>query len=720
MRMPKERVPEKIRPYETLGFHASGSTGREHYGNCPLCGKDGKFYVNDETGQFSCKAGACLRSGNTYSFISQWLEVVADSPIAIRGASAEEWEEFVLDRCISQEKLVRCGIVWDGDRWALPTTNLKGVVTNLRFYRKGRKMRGLPSLEVGLWNHHTLADVDKKSWPVVLCEGEWDGIALEESVEIEGKQIRVVGTPGAGILKDEWIEDFRGVDVILAYDNDIAGMKGRKRAYTKLRSVAKSIKMVKWTDGFPEEFDVRDFIRNGGTVDDLFELVVPFKDQLKEENDPDPEDHVNPQANQRNLEDFPVYIQGERPKLSEIFKVYDEHLLMTPEMRDGIRVMYAVVLSNQIGGDPLWVHICAPAGRGKTELLMSMSEVGNVVTRSTVTPHSLISGFELPGGRDPSLIPKLFDRTFLIKDFTEVLKMSLTSKQELYSILRGAFDGRVEKQFGNRVGLREYRGYFSMVSGVTHAIYGERGTALGERFLIFRMGKPRCGLDDDTDVIMAALSTAGDEVAAMKAHLASAATRFLEWRFEKDQFPPLSQVVRHRIASLAQLVSMLRSAVDKDNKDILYYRPEHEVGTRLAKQLAKLAVCLALQNDPPEVTEDDMRIVTQCAIHSCVAWNLDTLGFLTSKDGQTIDEISHEADIPKTTLREHLESLVMLGVLRKEFEPPVGRGRSIARYWVSPMFRKHWRNAGMPSAPSPREDNPPPVKRPRPKMRKKK
>jgi DNA-binding HxlR family transcriptional regulator len=189
----------------------------------------------------------------------------------------------------------------------------------------------------------------------------------------------------------------------------------------------------------------------------------------------------------------------------------------------------------------------------------------------------------------------------------------------------------------------------------------------------------------------------------MKEALTGAASSFLQYRIPKEMVPPLTREIRLRIAALSQLVSMLRASVEKDYyRDILMYRPRHEVGTRLAKQLAKLAQCLALLGNPPVIDEEVMRIVTHTAFSSCAAWNMEILKQLVEEDGQTSQELSKSADIPRSTLVDQLSQLVLVGVLFKRAVPcPTIQGAPTIQYWISPLFRKHWENSGLPINPPP-------------------
>ena len=67
-----------------------------------------------------------------------------------------------------------------------------------------------------LWNHDAIAKADR----VMICEGEMDALTAVQMNHV------AVGLPGWSHWKDEWIDDFKGKDVILFLDADDKGDKG--------------------------------------------------------------------------------------------------------------------------------------------------------------------------------------------------------------------------------------------------------------------------------------------------------------------------------------------------------------------------------------------------------------------------------------------------------------------------------------------------------------
>jgi hypothetical protein len=498
----------------------------------------------------------------------------------------------------------------------------------------------------------------------------------------------VVAVPGSETFKNAWATHFAGRTLINCFDNDKPGVKGKRHVYIRVNTVVNKYHHVVWPAELPAGFDMRDLYRMGGSGNMLLEMAEVYTPDGEAQPSDKP---VQGSANRPNLSD------GTRPTFDETVMVFKKYLHMSDDMVDALKIIFAVVYSNQLQGDPLWLHIVGPPGMGKTELLMSLSTSDACVVRSTVTPHSLVSGFPGSNGADPSLLPALYGHTFILKDFTEILQMPRGMKDEVYHILRGAYDGEVTKQYGNGI-MRHYKGYFSMVTGVTQAIFAEQATSLGERFLMYHMVKG-VGFSAD-DMIMAAIGNSGNEQ-EMKAEVGAAAEKFVGYTVDKDAIPSIPPEYVLKLVSLAQVVAMLRATVEKNFSGDPLYRPQHEAGTRLAKQLKKLMLSLAIVEGVEEVNEDIFRLVTRVALDTCVGFNLEIVQFIADHPNCLAVEVMEGLRIPMTTTREKLENMEMLGIVVREKDMehnPGAVGPKPWRFSLTPNLCSHWRKAGLEKA----------------------
>jgi hypothetical protein len=286
-------------------------------------------------------------------------------------------------------------------------------------------------------------------------------------------------------------------------------------------------------------------------------------------------------------------------------------------------VIFGTVIANRLSGDPLWLFIVAPPGATKTEPLMSLSGGSKIETISSLTPHVLISGANFGGGGDPSLIPTLNGKILIIKDFTAILGLSVQERDEIFSILRDAYDGECSKPFGNGI-FRKYKSKFGILAAVTPAIelFVEEHAQLGERFLRWRNYLPK-GFAARSVYVKKALSNASHEV-ELRAELNSIGKKVLLGDY-KD-IPEIPEAVKERIVALAHWISMMRGTVNRDkfSKDITH-RSFIELGTRVAKQLYKLIVGITMFKQEKIVSEDTYDVALSVARASVSSRYYDAL-----------------------------------------------------------------------------------------------
>jgi hypothetical protein len=675
----KQQAPEKLRPLVELGFDYDERrmTGREAYGACPFCFKPNHLYANIDTGQWDCKS--CGKKGNVYSYMKLWYARYLEE----QDSYQQEFISLANDRQLPPDILKEAGIVYDGQRFAMPVYNSRGAIINLYMYRIGDKLKGLPTIDAQLFGvEYFTSQKGHADDRVYIVEGGWDCIALRWLIEKETQEGMVLGTPGT-IFKDAWLDFIDGRDVVMCYDHDTAGEKGKERLYYKIKERAKKVYHLAWPTELPEGTDVRDLVTKDCTFAEIDDLVDVYLS-------PDERDEQKKEKESR----IPI-TSSLRPKWSDVLAVYRKHIHMTQDLEDALRVICAVVLSVRIPGPPLWMHLVAPPGGGKTLLISSVMKCLNVIMRSTLTPHSLISGFVKGGGEDPSLLPKLHHKILAVKDFTTILSMPRVHKDELLGVLRDAYDGNAAKEFGNGV-LRQYESVFNMITGVTQQIYGERSASLGERFLMMHIVKGVAARHKDQ--IRASIRNVGKEV-EIAAELTEAAKSFLDVAVNEDAIPQLDEWTVERVIALAELVAMLRASVERDPRGErkLLYRPQHEVATRLAAQFTKLLMGLGLVNTPASIGDDEYRILARIAIDTCVGFNLEAIASLSDNPGQTMDELSADCNLAKNTLRDQVDDLRELGAIRVEVDKGVvtGPGRPVNRYYISNHLRELWGEAGL-------------------------
>ncbi len=124
----------------------------------------------------------------------------------------------------------------------------------------GAERRNFPvAVHHGLYRLVEFTETADPSEPVWLTEGEKDADTL-----VEWGLVATTNSGGAGNWRPEHAEAFRGLDVVLAIDNDEAGRKRADKIGQTLRGVAKRVRVLDFAQhwpGAPKGADVTDWKR---------------------------------------------------------------------------------------------------------------------------------------------------------------------------------------------------------------------------------------------------------------------------------------------------------------------------------------------------------------------------------------------------------------------------------------------------------------------------
>lgn len=651
-------MAEKLKGFEEHHVEFSSEKGGQAVGNCPFCGKDGHFYVNTTSLLWDCKV--CGEKGNYPQFLYKaamaYHEALREDPGKLR--------ELSKDRKIAETALLKYHVGWDevGKRYSVPVISGKGACCDIRLYRLGQKTRSSAGGSAGLFGAQFLNPGESST--VYLCEGEWDTMALWWLLARNKAKGTVVGVPGANTFKRDWVPMFTGRDVQLLYDHDNAGDQGERLARERLTGTTRTLTFLHWPEATPSGFDVRDWIGYGVKVEKIEGCWRNLQKLFSRTPRSDRFSPVHPTAAQAKAEaagpsDDPITNE-------ELLKAYRRWLYL-PD-RNVLDVMFGAAFANRLEGDPIWLFLVAPPGGSKSELLMSLSTAESIVCMTSLTPHALVSGAVWGNGKDPSLLPQLDGKILVLKDFTTITSMHFAARDEIFGILRDVYDGKTEKYFGTGV-KREYKSKFGILAGVTPVIetFGTLHASLGERFLKYRLlGDTK---ETEESKILKAISNINSEV-SMRSELCDVARRCL--LREMPAVPPrFSPEQVHKAVALAQFVAWLRGVVERDRfTQHVLYRPSSEVGTRLAKQLVKLAMGVGIFRGLTELGEAEYDVIKGVAKHTCpdrvstlleAVWRKRQEGV----NGLTTKEVSMASELPLSTVFRMLEDLALLKVVRK-------------------------------------------------------
>ena len=673
----------KLPSYEFHGVQFRGVSGGNHVADCPLCGKEDHFYVDAETGMYTCHKEC--GNGNLYTFFVKYHQRLFEE------TTLADYKILAKAKGIPANTLKKFELAWDPafDRWLLPAFKINKagnrIIANLYAWRypdQDGKSKIWPTTGM----IHSLINWDKLAkapshHSVMVCEGHWDTMALHWLAERNSKRnVQIVGVPGAKIFKPDWVGAMEQREVILIYDNDSDGRSGQDKATHLLTGLATRIFQIQWPVELAKGYDVRDFV-----VENKRKPAKSWKDL-----------HSNLEvAKAEKVYQADVDVE-EIPTFEEVISKCKETMHLDQNMIDGFAIVYATVLSAQIPGDPLWIFIVGPAGCGKTMSVRGMEKSPYVIFRSKLTPYTLVSGWRTDSGEDPSLLPLLNSKCLVLKDFTEVLTMPRADQEILYGTLRGAYDGRVEVQYGNGLFRRYDNTFFSLVAAVTPVIHSDNRASLGERFLKYEFVRSSNGHTvDHSKQVRAAMNNAIEMVTAEKGSQ-DLINRFISQKVDLKSLPRPPAWFFERIIGLSQIITYLRAAVKRKSGGDMPYRPQPEVGTRLAKQLMRLGMCLT-QVFRTEFNERIYSIVEQVAFDTATGWSLDVVNVVMKHypDCVKFQTLVAEAVIPHTTLKRRLDDLVHLQAIEQVQAPKKGRGRPEHAYRVSKIIEDLWIKAGL-------------------------
>lgn len=701
----KSKEAQLLEAFRTLGcdIEAVGGNGK---GTCLFCGKEGHFFVNVKTGQWDCKV--CCRSGNLVSLMSELARLVPkqtskdhlEKLARLRSCSKNVNDGEMVSPPMPISVFTAWGMGCVSGEWWLPCWSVAATVRDIRRWtqRSGRFM-SVPTCEAQLGGALKLhkAPPGSKVW---ICEGEWDAMFLRWLLDEAGCATDiVVFVPGAGVFKKEWPNWFHGHDVIIAYDNDEAGDRGSSKAGRLLAPMARSVRYLCWPDTYPDGWDIRDAILSGRgksiTAEEaLADLEAITRSQHRRH------ETAEDATGETGIPGLP----GEKPATyAEVIAVFKKWASVSPDYDLSLKLVLATCLGNMVPGDPIWLYLVSPPGGGKTMILSAMRTSTRTLFRSTLTPASMISGFNVQP--DPSLLPQLNGKTAIFKDGTELLAMHPDARREIYGVLRGAFDGYVHKSFGNGIS-RAYDVHFNAIIGITQAVHGDSQATMGERFLKFEM---RDTPEGKKAKIIAAIGNTSKS-AAMEDELAAVCRKFLLTEVDPTALPQVQGPQIERIMAMAELVSVLRAQVDREafgDRDVRY-RPSPEVGTRIAKQLTKLGQMLTFVFGVEEITQEIMDILLRVAKDTSVGFNVDIVRAMLAgkREPMARQDIARYAKIPEASLYRRLQDLEYLGIVMRTNTPPPPGHRAVrvvtaVLYAIKPWFAAIWDASQVPPPPAP-------------------
>jgi hypothetical protein len=651
-------VAEALKPYVQHGMDLSIG-GKEATADCPFCGREGKFSIDVNTGMwrcFVCAGGMDSGGGGIVKF----LELLHDT--SEKETTVEDYKAFATERGLEYpETLMSWRLaksVLNG-QWLIPGWTWNAATKQLEFstlYLYGQVFDGKGetrnALLVTAGRPHALLGLnlfDEHAPDVFICEGPWDGMRLWETMRtvkvsegeykntapgsdsslIKGVSVLAAATCSA-FPKKNTNEMFKNKIVCFMYDSDHplphprsgdpltpAGYAGMQRDAAKVSSTAAEVRYLHWGDtGYapelPNGYDVRDALQDKlGGLPALLNRVHVAPDSWLEGKPVGV--HTGTELVCRKCHSWEALRQSWRKAMK-----------FTDGLDHALACMLASVVSTDSIGDQLWLKILGPASCGKSTLCEALA-----VNKKYVFSKSSIRGFhsgyqtDRQGQEDNSLLTLANHKTLVTKDGDTLLQAP--NLGQILAEARDIYDGTSRTHYRNKMS-KDYEGLrMTWILCGTASLRAIDNSELGERFLdCVVMEKIEDELEDeilwrtvnyaDAQVGIEANGDLSTHYSPEKLAAYELTGGYIDWLKENASrlLPTISMPdwTKQQCMDIGKFVAHMRARPSEHQKE----SAERELAARLVSQHTRLAKCLGLVLNQPQVTDEVMRRTRQVGL----------------------------------------------------------------------------------------------------------
>lgn len=710
----KRNAADKIKSaFNFLGVHfdydidpATAKEGDQSQGQCPLCGKDEHFYAELVTGLWDCKK--CNESGNIYTLMRAIHEQ------SFEETSMDDFEALASIRGNVATALdyatASCAWCEEAGAWFIPNFDSEKKITNMRSWlppkgRRGSTMHNMPSVESQLWGSHNIKQgPGERNKTIIICEGEWDGIAMTAALKRAGlsKNYVVVAVPGGNVFKAAWLPLFSNRDVLVAYDNDEAGYKGLAKVREALDGVAKSFKFIVWPKDAKTKLDVSDFFkieiqRNSKkpkkwpieafkALDKMTHLPEELSDEdwhsiQKNGNRPELDTAVKPTNAITSKKGTPK----KNAKFSDVLQAYkDVGCIINDKQEQMIRLAMATMISVRFLGvgiknpkfqprQPIWSYLVLTSGGGKSMILDPMSKMEDEIEYlSTISKNAFVSGFRGLEGADPSVFSRVAGKCLVFKDFTEVLQMRSDDRNFVLATLRGAWDQSVIKAVGNNAKKLTYDTRMSFLAATTPYIYRFNDSEVGERAFKYAVPLSDHEIDDLLEQSLSMIVKGGSPRTKDPKLIETIQAWFNRPLDVEETFGLIETDRQRRIAAYAKITEALRTQVCRGFRGDIETKANRAAPMRFASQLLSFSAALSLCNDKLELKPHDDLMIERAAFDTSAGFGLDVIQWIVNYGKPIYTGLLKHHNVlhgNHELISRTLEDLVWIGALTK-CDPP--------------------------------------------------
>lgn len=329
---------------------------------------------------------------------------------------------------------------------------------------------------------------------------------------------------------------------------------------------------------------------------------------------------------------------------------------------DALDAVLSVAATEQLGGDPPWLLVVSGSGNAKTETVVSLAGLGAHITSTIASEGALLSASsqkEKAKDATGGLLRRIGARGLLVvKDFTSIISMSRDARASVLAALREVYDGRWERNVGTDGGRTlTWEGRIVMVGAVTTAYDSAHAViaSMGDRFALVRVdsgaGSSRLAAGRQALANVNLEEQMRTElIAAVTALMAELAPDRAE--LQDDDMDALLQV--------ADLVTLARTAVERDYRGDVIDAHAPEMPTRFAKMLGQIVrggLAIGMERDHA------LAVAVRVAGDSMPPLRLLVLQDVAEYPGSRTTDVRKRLQRPHNTVDRELQALHVLGLL---------------------------------------------------------
>jgi hypothetical protein len=364
-------------------------------------------------------------------------------------------------------------------------------------------------------------------------------------------------------------------------------------------------------------------------------------------------------------------------RLAELDRAFGRWLGVDYDL-DAIHATLAVAAVNRLDGDPAWLLIVGGPGNAKTETVSALGTSGAHVVSTIASEGALLSGTSM-GERSSDatggLLRVIGDSGVLVpKDFTSILSLPASARPSVLAALREIYDGHWTRTLGADGGRSlAWCGRIAVIGGVTTAWDSAHTavSAMGDRFVLLRLDSSHNRIAGGRQ----AVANTGCET-EMRRELGAAVKIVL------DGVDTNAICLEHHesdaLLAAADLVTLARTAVERDRQGNVTYAHAAEMPTRFVKQLTQIVRgAVAIGTD----RADAMRLAIRCARDSMPPLRLEILTDLTAHPDSTPTDVRKRLDKPHNTIDRELQALHILKLVTLSEKPYSNRSGDERTRW---------------------------------------